>query len=99
MGFVHTAASAKGKSTNKKRSEPRTGTKIRELYDLFQSNRGVPIDYCTTDNRGAVHTRMEVLMDSYGLDIRRIRNGKWVLAGEWFGKAYIDYIQDRIKEE
>jgi hypothetical protein len=45
----------------------------------------------------AVHERpLSDLQDYYGLDIRRISRGKWVLAGEWFGLTYLDYIQEHL---
>lgn len=35
----------------------------------------------------------------YGLDIRRLRNGEWVLAGEYCENGtYVDYIAEHIKD-
>lgn len=70
-------------------SLPREGTKLREVYDLFQANKGVAISF---KRDHAVY----FLVDFYGLDIRCVRQGQWVLAGEWFGKVYQDYIAERI---
>jgi hypothetical protein len=36
----------------------------------------------------------EALINRYGLDIRK-GHGKWLLAGEWFGKVYIDYVVEQ----
>jgi hypothetical protein len=73
-------------------SLPREGTKLREIYDLFQANKGLPIAF-KSDPHG---TRVANLINFYGLDLRCIRQGKWVLAGEWFGKVYVDYIAQRV---
>ena len=75
---------------------PREGSYLRECYDLFLNNRGVPIRFVErNNNRNA--TRQ--LQDYYGLDIRCIEPGKWVLAGEWFGKNYVDYIAAVIGQD
>ena len=82
---------------------PREGTKIRELYDLFQAHKGVMFMH---DNLTEIYPANCIgqLTDYYGLDIRNLgalpndtpgtgRGGsKWILAGEWFGSKYIDYI-------
>jgi hypothetical protein len=88
------ASSLRGKSTSPTNPVPKEGTQIREVYDLFQANKGVPIDFKTKRNTRVVAD----LVDFYGLDIRRIRNGVWVLAGEWFGKVYVDYIAQNIEK-
>jgi|SRR5687768_2162379 len=91
------ASSLRGKSTSPTNPFPKEGTRIRDVYDLFQANKGVPIDFKT--NRTGASTRVvSDLVDFYGLDIRRIRNGVWVLAGEWFGKVYVDYIAQNIEK-
>src|ERR1700752_3098049 len=75
---------------------PRSGTKLRELYELFQMNKGEIIELPLTIMYAPSY--IYVLQDFYGLDIRRIGNigskgrgrgrppGKWILAGEWFGR-------------
>lgn len=75
---------------------PREGTKLRSLYDVFQANKGIVIAGGFGDRR--ISRKMEDLRDYYGLDIRRIRNGHWVLAGEWFGLKYVDYIAERLNK-
>lgn len=89
------AASLKG-TGRPRRKEPTAGTKIREIYDLFILNKGIVIRFTSQQGRG--HDRaVQDLINYYGLDIRKISHGKWVLAGEWFGKVYIDYIAEHIK--
>lgn len=81
--------------------QPREGTSLRRMYDLLMASKGIPIkvSLCRFEGRGKSTTSMvEQLQDFYGLDIRKIQSGKWVLAGEWFGKTYRDYIADRIAE-
>jgi hypothetical protein len=69
---------------------PKEGTKLRGLYDLFQANKGRVISYKITNG-----AQIEFLKDFYGLDIRCIRKGAWVLAGEWFNDSdYVDYIAE-----
>ena len=62
---------------------------------VFCANKGVPVRYVTRQNNP---NQISVLCDEYGLDIRRLAYRKWVLAGEWFGDVYVDYIADRINE-
>lgn len=80
---------------------PREGTKLRAVYDTFQANKGEAVRFTPR----ADHARAIVdLTDYYGLDIRRIRNGSsrvgreslYVLAGEWFGRVYVDYVAERM---
>jgi len=89
---VQSAAIAKN-GWNHSNMRPREGSKLRETYDLLMSNKGVTIDI----NLGYLPGHLYQLMDYYGLDIRMIKRGRWVLAGEWFGTTYVDYIADRIK--
>ena len=69
---------------------PREGSRMRELYDQFMANKGVPIS--SLDFRRGDWRRLDALRDFYGLDIRHIRKGRWCLVGEWFGSTYIDYV-------
>lgn len=93
------AATHKGGQTLQK--IPRPGTRLRELYDLFQMNKGIVIEEPLTMRYN--YNYFITLIDFYGLDIRKIgevqhknkrgmRTGRWVLAGEWFGADYVDYI-------
>lgn len=80
---------------------PREGTRLRECYDLLQANKGIPVEW----RRGLVDsTAVIYLSDYYGLDIRLLQKGDsrtgrkplYVLAGEWFGKVYVDYIAEQV---
>lgn len=80
---------------------PREGSRLRAIYDLFQSRKGLPVEFY--QRRYGAEIRQ--LTDFYGFDIRRLQSGNsqtgraslYVLAGEWFGKVYIDYIAERIQ--
>lgn len=108
MSRVSSAASLKGLPGSAQRI-PQVGTKLRELWDLLHVYRGeVIVDDLTMRYRG---NQIEQLRDFYGLDIRNLgatsRNGRgqgrgpsrWVLAGEWIGPRYVDYIAERLKKE
>ncbi len=102
---VDSANAAKHNKLNTKKA-PELGTKLRELWDLLQIYKGEVV----TDDL-AVRFRyrcIEDLRDFYGLDIRCLnckgagrgrgsQPGRWVLAGEWFGKNYVDYIAQKRK--
>jgi hypothetical protein len=95
---MESAAAAKGKGRGNSLSaqshiKPMEGSRTRFLYDMFMSNKGIPIAY--TANEPA---KIEALRDYYGLDIRCLGSRRWVLAGEWFGPVYIDYIADKIRK-
>jgi hypothetical protein len=99
---VESASVAKGRRAAPTQLKPRDGTRIRAIYDLLQANKGLPIEVHLTkmciSKSGNISRAINDLSDYYGLDIRRIggRYGRWVLAGEWFGRTYVDYIADRI---
>jgi hypothetical protein len=77
---------------------PKEGTKIRKIYDLLMENRGRWVNVSPSSFgiklTGQMGGISEVLMNRYGLDIRK-DYGKWLLAGEWFGKVYIDYVVEK----
>ena len=77
-----------------RRAHPKEGSKLRQLYDYFLMNRGLVIQI--SFNRKDC-SNVEVLRDFYGLDIRNIRRGAWVLAGEWINGKYKDYIAEQLK--
>lgn len=94
------ASHLRGRYANPVQAAPREGTYLREVYDLFMANKGVAIEFTMGRNRRVI----EVLTDYYGLDIRCIHRGRrhcgksqWVLAGEWFGRSYQDYIAERLE--
>lgn len=92
------AAVAKGRRSQTTKLAPTEGSLLRRAYDLFMANKGIPVDVALTqfEGRNNHHRTLDDLQDYYGLDIRKIKNGQWVLAGEWFGATYRDYIADRI---
>lgn len=75
---------------------PREGTKLREIYDMFKAKPGMPIRFFVDERK---HACISQLQDFYGLDIRRVdrnKRGMWILAGEWFGSRYRDYVEERL---
>lgn len=88
----------KHQTNTKLREVPKEGSRLRELYDMFQANKGQVISWSRSHRGGYSNGRLlEDLVDYYGLDIRRIKNGRWCLVGEWFGKVYVDYVAEKIK--
>lgn len=75
---------------------PTAGTRLRKIYDLFQANKGRPIAFLTRDHGGT--NQIAALVDYYGLDIICLRRGQWLLAGEWFGRVYVDYVAQRLAQ-
>lgn len=93
------AADVKGHNCNRfKTSLPKAGTKLREVYDLFQANKGIILDG-TLKELGVEHGGVLPLIDYYGLDISHLGHRKWCLVGEWFGSTYIDYLADKVKSK
>jgi hypothetical protein len=99
VGNVMNKKGSKGRTQN----IPREGSKIREIYDLFQASKGVTIEW---SYKAGGKRLMQDLKDYYGLDIRRIQSGSsktgrkslYVLAGEWFGSEYVDYIARELEK-
>ena len=101
MAHSATAASIRGFHCNYQ-SKPREGSAVRKLYDRFMANKGIVIElvtHGTSRERRITYHQIEQLRNTYGLDIRMIRYRQWVLAGEWFGGKYVDYIAERLREE
>lgn len=77
---------------------PRNGTRLRELYDYLQKNRGQWVPFFAEirpNSRGAYYVQ---LRDVYGLDIQCRQIGAFprprrevMLAGEWRDDAYVSY--------
>jgi hypothetical protein len=92
----------KGKARNKTGERPRQGSKLGQFYDQLMANRGLPVS--VTRSKVAAQQIIQ-LRDFYGLDIRSVSKrgrGGWaayVLAGEWFGRVYIDYIAERLNTD
>ena len=90
---------------DKLQQKPRQGSRLRAIYDVFVENKGKPIEMPAGLDKG----NMAQLTDYYGLDIRHIQRGfhrnginrpsLYVLAGEWFGKTYIDYIAEVMEQK
>ena len=84
---------------------PREGTFIRRAYDMFKQHPGLPIEFSLIGTPDPCVTRK--LIDFYGLDIRMLQKGSskvqrpsiYVLAGEWFGRVYVDYIEERMEHQ
>lgn len=94
----------KGLKLFAKRQKPEEGSSRREIYDRLMANAGKTV--CLFEEKDEHEKRMILsslghLEVEYGLDIRLVQHG-WkdkrptlhVLAGEWFGKIYVDYIAD-----
>ena len=78
-----------GKRGPKIKDLPGSGTNLRKLYDMFMTNQGRVIAW---HHRSWNSRNLDDLRDYHGLDIRRVGKGKWLLAGEWCGKVYVDYV-------
>lgn len=80
---------------------PAEGSELRKLHDLFQSRRGEAIEI-NRHRYNQLGSMIQNLIDYYGLDIRLLRRGHkergglYILAGEWFGSRYEDYVAARI---
>lgn len=85
------AARSKGTKTNHAAQlVPAPGTKLREMWDLFQSHRGLVVKRVISQWD---YARLSSLRDVYGLDIRLIRRRHWCLVGEWLEDGtYVDYV-------
>jgi len=96
------AATLKGRRVKLRQDVPRPGTRVRAVYDLFKAARGQPLTgslmALSGTGRGAAYALIETLRNCYGLDIRRLHNRRWVLAGEWDGRVYIDHIAARLQQ-
>lgn len=101
---MESAAAAKRTTTRMRphRTEPHEGTYIRRMYDLLKQSKGQPIETSLSmfeGRPGVAAQAIEYLRDFYGLDIRKIQQGRWVLAGEWFGCEYRDYISEHLERK
>ena len=91
MRMMSAAQMKKSRPQNQK--IPKEGTALRKTYDKFQRKKGKVIK---AKFSSGTYCELEALKNFYGLDIRRIENGKWCLVGEWFGKEYVDYLAKEI---
>lgn len=90
---IESPSQAKRPRTKPLQKVPREGTKLRELYDVLEANKGIAVKLGGSIQGGR---RMADLTDYYGLDVRCAGRGTWILAGEWFGTEYVDYIARRL---
>lgn len=85
--------------------KPCEGSIVRKVYNLLMANAGRSVALYEGNDESekkAIYTAIGRLGYEYGLDIRLTQHG-WkksgrptlhVLAGEWFGKIYVDYIAE-----
>jgi hypothetical protein len=94
-----------GRRHHSGRELPYPGTQRRRLYDwLFTHAKGiaVPIDYSEFGftNQNRLTNEIYQIGMAYGLDVRIVGYGgarskhpmRVILAGEWEGRAYLDYM-------
>lgn len=89
MKILSVAVIKSGKDYRSK--EPKEGSKLRELYDLFMNNKGKIIKIKLSRNR---RSEIDQLRNIYGMDVRLLKIGHWCFVGEWVGKVYIDYLAE-----
>ncbi len=78
------------------KTRPDPDSHLGEVYDLLFASKGEAISLS-----GVLGSQRAIadLTDYYGLDIRRVGRCLYVLAGEWCGRAYIDYVAERFERE
>lgn len=75
--------------------EPKLGTELRKVYDIFQANKGIILTMKVD------HRLVEKFRDEYGMDIKclkkQVGGSKWMLAGQITNNCeYIDYFAQRV---
>lgn len=70
--------------------KPKEGTKLRDLYELFMSNKGIVLEVNNTEHPYAAKA-IDQLNDFYDLDIKKIKRGQWRLCGQYVGKEYVAF--------
>lgn len=77
---------------------PATGTYPREVYNILYAARGRVVDLGPPGHRYTQRGRaIARLRDEYGCDIRTAKGWNcFILAGEWFGSKYVDYVNAAI---
>lgn len=110
MAATLSAAMLKQKINKRSRKDAPKPGPTRDLYDYFMERRGLvihktmaelaeTIGYIPTNptrRSNRLGAMIEYLRSFYRLDIRRLDNGRWMLAGEWFGRTYVDYLTDEL---
>jgi len=80
------------------RDYPTPGSLADQIYQRLTSSKGKIVDLSDLRGKRSRDRWLAIgqLMDFYGLDIRKIHPRKhdalYVLAGEWFGSHYSDYV-------
>ena len=90
-------ASIRGKRTNQR--QPKEGTQLRKAFDLFRANPGKPVHLYEIAGYPRSGTIITQLTDFYGLDIKQVKRGYYMLIGEWFGSIYMDYLANMIDKK
>lgn len=81
---------------------------MARVPSVSQANRGRWVEFDRCDyglSNTAVGANLEALRSRWGLDVRTwhgsrpghygtVPGCRWLLAGEWFGKVYVDYTQE-----
>lgn len=80
---------------------PHEGSSIRQLYDVFKENAGyvIKFDPMVTRQWTRFYAQINQLRDFYGCDIRKVGGygaREYILAGEWIGAYYTDYVKARF---
>lgn len=94
---------ARGKHCKGLQPAPREGSGLRQVYDLFVSSPGKPVEFMTDPDRPLDISKLVV---TYGLDLRLLKRGDkrrnrisiWCMVGEWFGSYYIDYTAENDEQ-
>lgn len=85
----HSAAFIKGRKSPP-HEKPRAGSSLRQAHDIFLANAGKPIPFDWRYRKAQV----QQLKDFYGFDLRCVRHGTWVLAGEYLTNGvYVNYLE------
>lgn len=98
VGLLSAERIRAGLDRTNKRNEPREGTKLRELWDLFLAHKGEAVEV-TFSNRGSALNRRKLddLTDYYGFDVKRLGPGRWMLVGRWIGHDYVSYVNKPLE--
>jgi hypothetical protein len=79
--------------------EPKEGSKVRVLFDLFTEFKGQIIDFGKLGSASKkdivayrdTYMRIKYLNSFYGMDIRHLGKGKYCFQGEYIGARYVSY--------
>jgi hypothetical protein len=79
--------------------EPKEGSKVRVLFDLFTEFKGQIIDFGGLGGSSKkdivayrdTYMRIKYLNDFYGMDIKHLGKGKYCFIGEYIGAKYVSY--------